>query len=227
MNEIQGRGIFSDIQIVALAAFLVLFSISLLSHQMIFPDHWFPSSFAASSFTFLFCAWILSEFINSLWSRKNSQSTNKDKGSFRIVIVASYAVLFIAFMFRSSEIGVFSGSMQYVGFILIAAGIFLREWSIWVLGKHFTVRVQVRDKAKLVTQGPYRYIRHPSYTGGFLTFVGIPLAIGTWTGALVAIIVSMTAYQYRIRIEEEALHEAFGSEYEEYKKWTWKLFPGF
>ena len=227
MNKIQGRGTFSDIQIVALAAFLVLFSFSLLNHQMIFPDHWFPSHFAASSFTFLFCSWILSEFINSIWSRKNSQSTNKDKGSFRIVIVASYAVLFIAFMFRSSEIGVFSGSMQYVGFILIAAGIFLREWSIWVLGKHFTVRVQVRDKAKLVTQGPYKYIRHPSYTGGFLTFAGIPLAIGTWTGALVAIIVSIIAYQYRIRIEEDALQEAFGSEYEEYKKRTWKLLPGF
>ena len=167
MNKIQGRGTFSDIQIVALAAFLVLFSFSLLNHQMIFPDHWFPSHFAASSFTFLFCAWILSEFINSIWSRKNSQSTNKDKGSYRIVIMASYAVLIIAFMFRSSEIGVFSGSMQYAGFILIAAGIFLREWSIWVLGKHFTVRVKVRDKAKLVTQGPYKYIRHPSYTGGF------------------------------------------------------------
>ena len=114
MNKIQGRGTFSDIQIVALAAFLVLFSFSLLNHQMIFPDHWFPSHFAASSFTFLFCSWILSEFINSIWSRKNSQSTNKDKGSYRIVIVASYTVLIIAFMFRSFEIGVFSGSLQYI-----------------------------------------------------------------------------------------------------------------
>jgi hypothetical protein len=60
-----------------------------------------------------------------------------------------------------------------------------------------------------------------------LTFAGIPLAIGTWSGALVAIIISMIAYQYRIRIEEDALQEAFGSEYEEYKKRTWKLLPGF
>jgi hypothetical protein len=71
MNKIQGGGTFSDVQIVALAAFLVLFSFFLLNHQMIFPDHWFPSHFASSTFTFLFCAWILSEFINSLWSRKN------------------------------------------------------------------------------------------------------------------------------------------------------------
>ena len=53
------------------------------------------------------------------------------------------------------------------------------------------------------------------------------LAIGTWSGALVDVIVSMIAYQYRIRIEEEALKEAFGSEYDEYKKGTRKLFPGF
>jgi protein-S-isoprenylcysteine O-methyltransferase Ste14 len=65
------------------------------------------------------------------------------------------------------------------------------------------------------------------YTGGFLTFVGIPLAIGIWTGALVTIVVSMIAYLYRILIEEEALQEAFGSEYEEFKKGTKKLFPGF
>ena len=110
---------------------------------------------------------------------------------------------------------------------MLISGILLREWSIWVLGKHFTVRVQVHDNAKLVTEGPYKYIRHPAYTGGFLTFSGIPLAIGTWSGVLVAIVVSMIAYLYRIRIEEEALQTAFGSEYEEYKKRTWKLFPGF
>jgi protein-S-isoprenylcysteine O-methyltransferase Ste14 len=227
MNKTQGTGIFKDIHIVSLAGFLLMFTFFLLNHQMIFPDHWFPSHFVASTFTFLFCAWILSEFINSMWSRKNSQSNNKDKGTYRIVIVASYAVLIIAFMFRNFEIGVFSGSSQYIGLTVLISGILLREWSIWVLGKYFTVRIQVSDNAKLVTEGPYKYIRHPAYTGGFLTFAGIPLAIGTWSGALVAVIVSMIAYQYRIRIEEEALKEAFGSEYEEYKKRTWKLLPGF
>jgi protein-S-isoprenylcysteine O-methyltransferase Ste14 len=60
-----------------------------------------------------------------------------------------------------------------------------------------------------------------------LTFTGIPLAIGTWSGVFFAIIVSMIVYQYRIHIEGWALLEAFGSEYEEYKIRTWKLFPGF
>lgn len=178
MNKALGIGIFKDIHAVSLAGFLLMFIFFLINHQIIFPDYWFPSHFVASTLTFLFCAWILSEFINSMWSRKNAQSTKKEKGSYRIVIVASYAVLIIAFMFRSSEIGTISGSMQYIGLIMLISGILLREWSIWVLGKYFTVRVQVSDNAKLVTEGPYKYLRHPAYTGGFLTFTGIPLAIG-------------------------------------------------
>ncbi len=226
MNKAKGIGIFRDTHVMSLTIFLLMFAFILINHQMIFPDHWFPSPFVASFFTFLFCAWILIEFINSMWSRKNSQSTNKDKGSYRIVIVASYAALIIAFTIRSHEIGIISGSLQYMGLILLTAGILFREWSIWVLGKYFTVRVQISENAKLVTEGPYKYIRHPAYTGGFLVFTGIPLAIGTWLGALVAIIVSIIAYQYRISIEEEALREAFGSEYEDYKKRTLKLLPG-
>jgi protein-S-isoprenylcysteine O-methyltransferase Ste14 len=85
----------------------------------------------------------------------------------------------------------------------------------------------VSEEVKLVTQGPYQYIRHPAYTDSLLAFAGIPLAIGTWSGVIVAIIVSWVVHQYRIRVEEEALQEAFGSEYEEYKKKTWELFPGF
>lgn len=96
-----------------------------------------------------------------------------------------------------------------------------------MLGKHFTVRVQVREKAKLITQGPYNCIRHPAYTGSFLIFTGISLAVGTWIGAIFAIAINLIAYRYRIRVEEEALLDAFGSDYEEYKKRTWKLFPGF
>ena len=83
------------------------------------------------------------------------------------------------------------------------------------------------EKARLVTRGPYNYIRHPSYTGSLLILTGLSLTIGTWLGSLFAFVVSLIAHEYRIRVEEEALREAFGSDYEEYEKRTWKLFPGF
>ena len=153
--------------------------------------------------------------------------TNKDKGSYRIVVIATYLALVIVFLLRSHDIGVFKGGLQNIGLILIIIGIILREWSIWTLGKHFNVRVQVSEEANLVTKGPYKNIRHPAYTGILLTFLGIPLAIGSWLGVVIALILKLSAIEYRIRVEEDALEEAFGSQYEEYKKRTWKLFPGY
>jgi protein-S-isoprenylcysteine O-methyltransferase Ste14 len=99
--------------------------------------------------------------------------------------------------------------VQYVGLGLFAAGIALREWAVWVLGRHFTVRVQVREKAKLVTESLYNYIRHPAYAGSLLIFAGVSLAIGTWIGVLFALVVNSIAYKYRIQVEEDALQEAF------------------
>ncbi len=226
MSRTQGYNISKDPQVVALAVVFLLFALALLQHHFIFPEHWFPSQFVSSAFTLLFCIWILSEIANSIWSRKNSSTTNQDKGSFWVVIAASWSTIFVVFIIRSYEIGTFSGNVQYVGLVLLTAGIVLREWAVMVLGKHFTVRVQVHEKAKLVTQGPYNYIRHPSYTGSLLIFIGLSLAVGSWLGTLLALAVNLIAYKYRIRVEEEALQEAFGSDYEEYKKRTWKLFPG-
>jgi len=117
--------------------------------------------------------------------------------------------------------------LQYVGFVLFAAGILLREWAIYVLGRHFTVRVQVREKASLIIHGPYSRIRHPSYTGTLLTILGIAIAVGTWFGAFFALALKLIAYRYRINVEEQALQEAFGPEWDDYKKRTWKLIPGF
>ena len=154
-------------------------------------------------------------------------TANQDRGSFRVVILASWTAIFAVFIFRSPLIGIFEGYSQYIGFILFAAGIVLREWAIYLLGEYFTVRVQVREKARLVMQGPYRYIRHPSYTGTLLTIVGIALAVGTWFGALFALALNLIAYRYRINVEEQALQEAFRPEWDDYKKRTWKLIPGF
>lgn len=227
MKRTLGSHIFKNLPTMSMTAVLIVFAVFQLQHRSIFPDDWFPSQFANSTFMILFCLWILSELLNTLISRKNSQTTNKDKGSSWVIIAVFWSVLFIAFTLRGFGIGIFSGSLQYAGLILLAVGTILREWSIWVLGKYFTGQVQVRKNAKLVTTGPYSYIRHPSYTGGMLSLTGITLAVGTWFGTLIAFVLSLIAFQYRIHVEEEALQEAFGSEYEDYKNRTYKLFPGF
>jgi len=219
-------GVIDTLIVVMTAGGLLAFAFSLFQPQSVFPDGWFPSSSVASAFKALFSLWVLSEVVNNFWSRRNSGAKSQDRGSYWVVIGASGASVFGDFLFRSLGAWTFGGALQYAGLALMVAGIALREWSIWVLGKHFTVRVQVREKAELVTDGPYGYIRHPSYTGGLLTFFGIPLAIGSWAGLAFGLVVLLLAYEYRISVEENALRNAFGREYDAYKKRTWKLFPG-
>lgn len=220
-------GILDSLMIAATVTGFIAFVFSLLQPHSIFPDAWFPSAPAALAFKIVFCAWIFSEIVHSLLSSKNSGAKTQDRGSYWVVVGAILAAMLAVFLFRSFGAGSFSGTGQYAGLLLAIAGIALREWTIWTLGSHFTVRVQIREKARLVTRGPYSYIRHPSYTGSLLTCVGLSWFIGSWLGTLFVLGLFLTAYEYRIRVEEKALQEAFGTEYVEYKRRTWKLFPGF
>ena len=86
--------------------------------------------------------------------------------------------------------------------------------------------ITIREDHQLVRGGPYRWLRHPSYTGGFLTAIGLPLALGTPVGFVVTLGACLIAYVYRIRIEEAALISKFGASYQEYSRRTWRLIPG-
>jgi len=219
-----GKKINDTVIIVIIVAGFFLFLTSLL-HQNNFVDRWFADARAATLFEILFCIWILAEIVNNLWSKKNTVPTTQDRSSYGVVTVTLFGGLFIIAACRSFQIGVLSGLLQYAGLIVIAGGILLREWAVLVLGKHFTVRVQTDNTYAMVTSGPYHYIRHPSYTGSLLALTGIALAVGTWFGAILVILISLIAYEYRIRVEEAALLRTFGPEYEHYKARTGKLLP--
>jgi protein-S-isoprenylcysteine O-methyltransferase Ste14 len=105
------------------------------------------------------------------------------------------------------------------------AGILLRWYSASVLGKYFTFDVAIQCEQNLVEGGPYRYLRHPSYSGALLTLFGFGLALGNWAGLAASLACLGFAYAYRIPIEEAALTSALGEAYLQYKKRTWKLVP--
>jgi protein-S-isoprenylcysteine O-methyltransferase len=112
-----------------------------------------------------------------------------------------------------------------VGFTLIVIGLALRLWAIHTLGEFFTSTVRVRDGQRVLSHGPYRVVRHPSYTGTLLTLTGIALALGSVIGLVMIICVNVPAYLYRIRIEEDALLAGLGPEYARYRAITWRLVP--
>jgi protein-S-isoprenylcysteine O-methyltransferase Ste14 len=115
--------------------------------------------------------------------------------------------------------------ITFIGGFLIIFGIFIRVWAIRILGKFFTATVQIHEDHQLIQQGPYKLIRHPSYLGAFMAFIGSALFLNSPIGALIAAIAMLTAYYYRIKTEESVLLKAFGSQYVRYQKNTKKLIP--
>lgn len=105
------------------------------------------------------------------------------------------------------------------------AGVMLRWYSARLLGKYFTFDVAIHGGQTLVDAGPYRYIRHPSYSGALLTLLGFGLALGNWAGLAAALFCLGSGYAYRIPIEETALAAALGEPYKQYVSRTWRLVP--
>jgi protein-S-isoprenylcysteine O-methyltransferase Ste14 len=113
-----------------------------------------------------------------------------------------------------------------LGVLVAGSGIVLRLWAMRTLGKFFTMPITVRPDHKVVRNGPYRWLRHPAYTGNFLTALGIPILLGTWVGLAVAFVLCTTVYVHRIRVEERVLLQQLGEAYRQYTRETSRLLPG-
>lgn len=115
--------------------------------------------------------------------------------------------------------------LRWVGVCLFVAGGVLRIWPIFVLGHRFSALVAIQEQHALVTTGPYRWIRNPSYLGGLVNGVGWALVFRSALGLLVVAAFAALMVS-RIRAEERLLTSEFGAEYEAYRRRTWRLVPG-
>jgi protein-S-isoprenylcysteine O-methyltransferase Ste14 len=113
-----------------------------------------------------------------------------------------------------------------LGLALMWAGILLREWAVATLGRFFTVVVRVAEGQTVVDRGPYRWARHPSYTGLMVTLVGVGFALGSWLSVLVLLVLPLLGLVVRIRVEERALLDGLGEPYREYAARHRRLVPG-
>ena len=127
---------------------------------------------------------------------------------------------------RIGEITAGSWPLFVLGLVLLAAGLVVRQWAIATLGRFFTIDVQIHADQRVVDRGPYRWVRHPSYTGLVLFFVGLGLALTNWCSLLVLAVVPTAGLLVRIRSEEHALLAAFGDDYRRYAAARARLFPG-
>jgi protein-S-isoprenylcysteine O-methyltransferase Ste14 len=113
----------------------------------------------------------------------------------------------------------------WIGMLAVLAGTVLRRLCFRALGASFTGEVRVRPEQQVVSDGPYRWVRHPSYTAGVLMIVGVAIALGSWIGALIALLCTIAGYAYRVDVEERALLATLGEPYRAYRARTKRFIP--
>ena len=176
-----------------------------------------------------FLLWMILELIASRTKRSVDRSHARDRGSYGLIVALFFVGLGLDFTLSARlPQAAIAGRRELVffsGIVLILGGVAVRWWAIATLGKSFTFDVAVQSGQKVVDTGPYRYIRHPSYTGTLMTQVGIGLALGNWVGLLALMLCMAIAYSYRISVEEQALVAALGEPYKQYMRRTRRIIP--
>jgi protein-S-isoprenylcysteine O-methyltransferase Ste14 len=193
-----------------------------------------PLPFAAGPvFTLIFWVafviWTLPEVF--AWKAKRSvdSSSARDQGSLSLIVALWWIGIALDFslsLFLPQAAISWQRTLLFIaGICLMLLGVALRWYSVSVLGKYFTFDVAIHSGQVLVEVGPYRYIRHPSYSGALLSLLGFGLALGNWAGLAASLLCLGFAYAYRIPVEEAALASALGETYKQYLKRTWRLVP--
>jgi len=183
----------------------------------------------AVTFWTAYILWLAFETRGAIRHRTTDRANARDRGSYAVIILFLWLALIsafaLSFLLPQANITWHRSAVFFNGIALMFLGIAFRSYAMTLLGKFFTYQVAVQPGQTVVETGPYRYIRHPSYTGALITLVGIGLALGNWA-SLVILLTSMgAAYTYRISVEESALVAALGEPYKDYMRRTRRLVP--
>jgi protein-S-isoprenylcysteine O-methyltransferase len=171
----------------------------------------------------------LSEFALLLWKRSGGTARSADSGSLGMLWVVILACLVVATLVAINVPQAYSEVLDHLrplGAALCLMGLALRWYSIIYLGRFFTVNVAIASDHQVIDSGPYRLIRHPSYTGALLGFIGLGITYANWLSLIIVVLPVLAAFMRRIGIEEVALSEALGERYTQYMARTKRLIPG-
>ncbi len=177
----------------------------------------------------VFAFWILPELVAWRVKRSADSSKSRDQGSLNLIAALWWIGIATDFslslLLPQAAISWKRTSLFFVGICFMLLGMALRWYSAAILGKYFTFDIAIQSGQVLVEVGPYRYIRHPSYSGALLTLLGFGFALGNWAGLAANLSCMGFAYAYRIPVEEAALASALGEAYRQYMRRTWRLVP--
>lgn len=174
-----------------------------------------------------FGLWIATELVLVLRRRSRAASA-RDRGSMRVLWIAITlgCALAIGASFDARwRLPGDAHAWYAAGLACTTAGLVVRWWAVLVLGRFFTVDVAIRADHELVTRGPYRFVRHPSYSGLLLVLAGLGCVVNSALSLAILAVATMPALAWRISIEERALAETFGPRWDEYARRTRRIVP--
>lgn len=169
--------------------------------------------------------WVSLELRQSLTRRPGAKKS--DSGSFIILrILYPIGVILAVVLSKHHALRIHSRFLAtWLGLALLWCGVTLRLWSFKTLGEYFTFTVQTSDDQTVISSGPYRVLRHPSYAGILLAIIGVGFLFDNW-GSLGALVFFLTAgLIYRIRVEERALSRDLSGNYQAYAAGRKRLIP--
>ncbi len=141
------------------------------------------------------------------------------------ICVPFFHYLWIPLLAISSPL---TGVFKLLGIGLYGAGLALVLWARHTLGRNWGIststQVKLRDEHQLVDSGPYARLRHPMYSGWWLSMLGLDLIYPVWAVFLM-LVFSVISFASRARREEKVLAERFGEAWTDYRKRTWRLIP--
>jgi protein-S-isoprenylcysteine O-methyltransferase Ste14 len=170
------------------------------------------------------------EAVLSLFLRKRAGASPADRWTKQVLVGTIIAGLLVAYQLASHDPSLRAYADDWTTFLLglalVVAGVAIRSWAVWTLGRFFRREVTVEAGQPVVSSGPYRFVRHPAYAGNILMYAGFGLAIGSWVSAAVLLAFAVIAHIPRIRVEEAELERKLGDDYREYEQERARLVPG-
>lgn len=176
----------------------------------------------------IFAIGIVASYFQADYSPLKTNINDVDKGTVLQIIWSVYLSQALALLeaFFLNRDKAFIYDIKASLFLTIALfGLLLRSWAYISLGKFFTMHLQTKTDQPLIEHGPYRFLRHPSYTGAFLTYTCIPLFLASYYSAAISALLLAFAFYRRITHEEKMLEEHMGEKYRTFCATRARLFP--
>jgi protein-S-isoprenylcysteine O-methyltransferase Ste14 len=117
-------------------------------------------------------------------------------------------------------------NMELAGLVIILLGLLLRVWTRLTIGAMYSGYLRVKVGHVLVTDGPYRFVRHPGYSGFVLMALGLCIGYSSLIGLIAIPILLIPGLSFRMKVEERMLSEEFRDDYWAYARRAKKLIPG-